>query len=122
MKLDHMLGGKTRVLMQVVDVLGENGGNLAGFIERCQRAVAAARPGRGKGRLHRKAPPPCFVAGVLAGDEFIVWDRPVAGPHAAGRTEIGNAGFGGDAGAGKRNNDFRLGDHVAKLFHAAAKI
>jgi len=117
-----MLGGKTRVLMQVVDVLGHDGGNFARFVERRQRAMTSARPGRGKGRLHGKTAPPCFVAGVLAGDEFIVGDRPVAGPQSAGRAEIGNAGFGGDAGAGERNNDFRLGDHVAELFHAAAKI
>ena len=117
-----MLGGKTRVLMQVVDVLGHDGGNLARLIKRRQRAMTAARLGRGEGRLHRKPPPPCFVAGVLAGDEFVVGDRPVAGPQSAGRAEIGNAGFGGDTGAGKGNNDFRLGDHVAELFHAAAKI
>src|ERR1700733_8794427 len=105
MEFDHMLGRKTRVLVQVVDVLGDDGGNLARFIERRQRAMTAARSGRGKGRLHRKTPPPCFVAGVLAGDEFVERDWPVAGPHSAGRAEIGNAGFGGDAGPGERNND-----------------
>ena len=122
MKLDHMFGGEAGHLMQVVDVLGDYGGNLARPVERGQGTVTAAGFGRRKSRLHRKAPPPGFVAGILAGDEFIERDRPVAAPQPARRTEVGNAAFGRNAGAGEGNDAGGFGDHVAELFHAAAKI
>ena len=57
-QLDHVVGLEARHLMQIVDVLGDDRGDLAGPVERGQRAVAAAGLCRGKGRLHRKAPPP----------------------------------------------------------------
>ena len=122
MKLHDMLCRETRYLMQIVDVLGDDGRNLAGLVERGQRAVTAPGPRRGEGRLHRKTPPPCLVPRIGTGDEFIERDRTVAGPQSAGRTKIGNAAFGRNAGAGKGNDGGGLGDHVAELFHAAAKI
>jgi hypothetical protein len=118
----HMVGGETRGLMQIVDVLGDDGGDLAGPVERGKRAVAASRPRRGKGRFHRKAPPPCLIPGIGTGDELIERDRAVAGPQSAGRAEVGNPAFGRNAGAGEGNDGRGLGDHVAELFHAAAKI
>src|ERR1700724_3273507 len=93
-KLDDMFGRKSRYLMQIVDVLGDDGGNLAAPVQRSQRAMTASRPRRGEGRLHRKAPPPCLIPGIPAGDEFIERNRTVAGPQSAGGTEIGNSGFG----------------------------
>ena len=93
MQLDDVFGREARYLMQIVDVLGDDGGNLAGLVERGKRAVTASRLGSGKGRLHRKAPPPCFVARILAGNEFIKWNRAVAGPQSAGRAEIGNSAW-----------------------------
>src|SRR5260221_7073958 len=47
--------------MQIVDVLGDDGGDLAGPVERGERAVTAPRLCRGKGRLHRKTTPPSFI-------------------------------------------------------------
>ena len=54
--------------------------------------------------LHGEAPPPGFVAHLLARQEFVERDRPVLGPDPAGRTEIRNAAFGRDAGAGERQD------------------
>src|SRR5580692_3757299 len=42
-KLDNVIGRETRDLMQIVDVLGDDGGNLSGLVQRCQRAVPASR-------------------------------------------------------------------------------
>src|SRR5260370_17608573 len=86
----HVIGREPRYLMQIVDVLGDDGRNLAGLVERGERAVAASRPRRGECRLHRKAPPPRLISRVLAGDEFIEVDRTLAGPQSARRPEIGN--------------------------------
>ena len=94
MQLDDVFGGEARDLMQIVDVLGDDGGDFAGLVERGQRAMTASRLRRGEGRLHRKAAPPCLVACIRAGDEFVERDRPVAGPQSARRAEIGNAAFG----------------------------
>src|ERR1700724_545420 len=70
MQLDDVLGGKPGRLMQVVDVLGDDGRDLASLIERGERAVAAPRLGRREGRFHRKAPPPGFGPRFRTGDEF----------------------------------------------------
>src|SRR5579863_9451576 len=101
--------------MQIVNVLGDDGGNLAGAVERGERAMAAPWLGRGESRLHGEAPPPGFVARIFADDEFIKGDRPVAGPQPARRAEVGNTALGRDTGAGKGNDDGCLGDHVAEL-------
>src|SRR5258708_29406806 len=60
-ELDDVLGCETRYLMQIVDVLGDDGRNLAGPVERGQSAVAASRLCCGECRFHRDAPPPCIV-------------------------------------------------------------
>ncbi len=79
-ELDDVLGCETRSLMQIVDVLGNDGRNLAGPVERGQRAVATSRLCRGECRFHREAPPPCLVPGVRTGDKLVEWNRTVAGP------------------------------------------
>src|SRR5882757_712750 len=121
-QFDDVFGREARYLMQIVDVLGDDGGNFAGLVERGQRAVTASRLCCGKGRLHRKAPPPRLVAGIPAGDEFIKRNRTIASPQSAGRAEIGNSAFGRNTRAGEGKNGGGLGDHVAELFHPAAKI
>src|SRR6185312_6753561 len=122
MKLDNVIGSKTRNLMQIVDILGDDAGNLSGLVQRSQRTVTAPRPRRGKSRFHCKTPPPGLVAGVRTDDEFIERDRTVTSPQSAGRAKIGNAAFRRNASTGKRNNDGGFGDHVAELFHATAKV
>src|SRR4051812_20695261 len=110
------------MLVQIVDVLRDDGRDLARLIERRQRPVAAARPRRGKGGLHGESAAPCLVAGLLTGDKFVVADRPVAGPYTAWRAEVGNPAFGRDAGAGEWNDNLCGGNQVAKTFDAAVKI
>src|SRR6266478_8229689 len=83
-EFDDVLGCETRCLMQIVDVLGDDGRNLAGPVERGQRAVATSRLCSGECRLHREAPPPSLVAGVWTGDKFVERNRAVAGPQSAG--------------------------------------
>ena len=41
---------------------------------------------------------PVFVPGRSAGHEVVVQDRLILGPNTAGRTKIGDAAFGADAG------------------------
>ena len=74
--------------MKVVNVLRDDTGQLAGAIERCERAVTAAGLCGAERLLHGETPLPGFVARFLAGDELVVHDRPVLGPNPAGRTEI----------------------------------
>jgi hypothetical protein len=83
-KLDDVIGREARGLVQIVDVLGDDGGNFAGPVQRGERAVTASGLGCGKCRLHRKSPPPGFRPRIGAGDEFIERDRAVAGPQSAG--------------------------------------
>src|SRR5450759_3702983 len=89
MQFDDVFGGKPRYLMQIIDVLGDDGRDFSRSVERGERAMAASRLCRGKGRLHRKAPPPCFGSGLGTGDEFVERDRAVAGPKSAGGAKIG---------------------------------
>ena len=114
MQLDHVVGLEAGYLMQIVDVLGDDRGDLAGLVERGQRPVPAAGLRRGKGRLHRKAPPPGFVPRLGTCDEFVERDRAIAGPQPARRAEVGNTAFGRNAGAGEGNDTGCLGDHVAE--------
>src|SRR6185312_976455 len=58
MQLNDVVGCEAGSLVQIIDVLGDNRGNLAGAVERGQRTMAAPRLCRGKRRLHRKAAPP----------------------------------------------------------------
>ena len=122
MEFDDIIGRKARGLMQVVDVLGDDGGNFAGTIERRQGAVTTPRFGLVEGVLHGKAPAPCFVAGVLAGHEFIERNRLIAAPQSARRAEVGNAAFGRNPGSGKGHDDGRARDHVAEPFHVSLKL
>src|SRR6476619_6761103 len=93
--------------MQVVDVLRDYGGRLAGAVEAREREVAAARPGGGELRVHGKAAPPRLVPHFLAREEIIERDRPVLRPEPAGRAEIRDAALGGNSGAGERGNQAR---------------
>src|SRR5947208_4298637 len=108
-EFDDVLGCETRYLMQIVDVLGDDGGNLSRSVERGQRAVAASRLGCGECRFHREAPPPCLLPDLRTGDKFIEWNRTVAGPQSAGRAEIGNAAFSRNPRAREWNNGGGLG-------------
>src|ERR1700719_3866807 len=108
--------------MQVVDILGDDGGNLAGAIEARQRPVTPPRPGIAELVGHGKTPPPGFVARLLAGQELVERDRLVLGPKAPGRTEVGDAAFGRNAGPGKWDNGPSVVDQVVQLGLGAVEI
>ena len=101
-QLDDVRGGKARGLVQIVDVLRHHRRRLAGPVEAGERPMAAARPGAAEAVLHGETPPPRLVAHVAARQEVVERDRPVPGPEAARRAEIGDTALGRDAGAGER--------------------
>jgi hypothetical protein len=107
-QLHDVFGRNAGGLMQVVDVLSHHARRLACAIERGQRLVAAAGPGATELVLHGEAPPPGFVARLLAGEEIRKVDRPHPGPDAAGGAKIRDAAFGRDARTGKRHDDAGL--------------
>src|SRR4029077_5106388 len=98
--------------MQVVDILGDDGGHLTGAVKARQRPVSAARPGIAELVGPGEAAAPGFVARLLARQELVEWDRLVLGPQPPGRAEIGNAAFGRNTGPGKWDNDPSLVDQV----------
>ena len=70
---------------------------------------------RGKIRVHPEAAAPVLQPRLLRGDEILVGDRlDAAGPKPAGAAEIGNSGFGRDAGAGQRDDPLRPRDQAAQ--------
>src|SRR5262249_82014 len=122
MQFDHVIGGNARVLVQVVDILGDNARNLAGLVQCSKSPVAAARLGRRKHRRHRKPALPGLVPRLLARHELVVGDRPVAGPDAARRAEVGDAAFGGDPGAGEGDDAETSGKQLPQSLDALAQI
>src|SRR6202451_1444671 len=101
--------------MEIVDVLGNDGGHLAGAIETRQRPVAPPRPGIAELIGHGEAAPPGFVARFLAGQELIERDRLFFWPKAPRRAVIGDAAFGRNASPGEWDNDPSLVDQVRQL-------
>src|SRR4029077_898819 len=57
-QLDHVFRRYSGALVQIVDVLRDDGRRLASAVEARKRKVSAARPGGGKLRIHGEAPPP----------------------------------------------------------------
>ena len=108
--------------MQVVDVLRDYGGRLAGAVEARERKVAAARLGGGEWRVHGKSPPPRLVPHLLAREELVERDRPVLRPEPAGRAEIGDAALGGNPGTGERGYDARGFDQALQLVNGSLHI
>ena len=80
-----------------------------------ERAMAGVGLGLQHGLVGGELAPPGFAARFVGGHEVVEVDRPVLGPDAAGRAEIGNARFGRDAGAGEGDHAFRLGDHALEI-------
>src|SRR5215471_1661524 len=108
--------------MQVVDVLCDDRRNLAGAVQRGERAMTAPGFCRGKSWFHREAAPPCLVPRFLTRDKLVEGNRPIASPQSARRTEIRYPAFGRNAGAGERDDCGGRGDHVTEVFHSAAKV
>jgi hypothetical protein len=121
-QLDDIVEGKAGGLVEIVDILGDDGRYFSLPVEARKGAVAAARPGCGKLRLHGKAPPPGFRVHGGARLEGIERDRLVCGPQAAGGTKVGYAAFGGNAGAGERHDDLRRCDQRAEPCDSGLQI
>ena len=83
--------GMPEVLVQPVDVLGDDRRDLAAPHQRVDRAVAAIGLGRLEDVLHLEAAAPGFAPRLLGGEELVEIDRRHLGPDAAGAAEIGDA-------------------------------
>src|SRR5579883_1794324 len=108
--------------MQIVNILGDDRGYLAGAVERCECPMTASWARSGKCPLHGEAAAPGFLASLWACNKLVEGDWPVAGPYSAWRTKIRYPALGRDSGARKRNDDGSFGDHVAQPFNAATNI
>ena len=114
-QLDHLVVGHAGGLVQPVDVLGDDGCHPALLDEAGERAVAGVGGGLLQGLVARELAPPGLAAGFGGGHEVAEVDGPELGPDAAGRAVVGDARFGGDAGAGEGHHAFRLGDHALEI-------
>ena len=114
-QLDHLVVGHAGGLVQAVDVLRDDGCHLALLDEAGERAVAGVGGGLLQGLVARELAPPGLAAGLGGGHEVAEVDGPELGPDAAGRAVVGDAQFGGDAGAGEGHHAFRLGDHALEI-------
>ncbi|HEV3005908.1 MAG TPA: hypothetical protein VGX78_15685, partial [Pirellulales bacterium] len=104
-------------LVQTVDVLRDDGGQAACGLPPGERLMAGIRPGSGEIAVGLGLLAPVLVPRFAAGQKCIEVDRLVLGPHAAGRTEIGNSALGARAGAGERNRNFRLRQPAGNLLN-----
>ena len=84
--------------------------------------MTTSRPGVAELISHGKAPPPGFVARLLARHELIEWDRLVLGPETAGRSEVRDAALGGNAGTGERNHDFGFAYQIVETCHCRIQV
>ena len=103
MDLDDALRRYAGGGVQPVNVLGDDVGDVAQLHQPRHRPVAWTGFCLGDGLADHQEAPPCLEAGVFGGQKRTVFDGLVARPEAAGRAEVGNAAFGGDAGAGEHH-------------------
>lgn len=74
-QLDDPVRIDARLLVEVVDVLGDDAGRLAGAHQPGDRAVAAVGFGAGDVAVDDEFPPPRLAARVFGGDEVLEVDR-----------------------------------------------
>jgi hypothetical protein len=121
-QLDHFRIGNAGVLVQPVDVLGDDRGGAAGTDQFGAGAVAAVGGGLSKCVLHVETPFPGFPAGFVGAHEVAEIDRGVLGPDAAGGAEVGNAGFGADPGAGEQDDAIGGVDQAGEFFQVVVGV
>jgi hypothetical protein len=97
MKLDHLLGRDTRVLMQIVDVLRDHAGRLPHADEFGDGGMTRIRLRPDPAILVAEAPAPCFPPRGFGRHELLEVDGLHARPDAARTAEIRDARFGADA-------------------------
>jgi hypothetical protein len=98
-QFDHLLGGDARFLVQPVDVLGNDGAGRAAPYQFRNRFVTPVGLGRGNGLVAVELSRPVLAPGVGRFHELAEVDGTVTLPDSAGASEIGDSGFGADAGA-----------------------
>ncbi len=92
--------------VKAVNVLGDQAKQLARPFKRGNRAVSGVGLGVAQHRVGLGGQAPVIAPGLGAGAEEVEGElsRIVLGPQAAGRTKIGDAGLGRDAGAGQHQH------------------
>src|SRR6185312_4644676 len=111
-QLYDAIRGHARVLVQVVDVLGDDRLRLAGRHQARAGVVAGVRLAAGPAGATGEGAIPRLATLGLAADEIPEVDRAHLAPDPARTAEIGNAGLCGNAGPGEDRHAPRALDHV----------
>ena len=121
---DHVVDGAPRPLMQAVDVLRDEGVQLAAPLERDERPVAGVRRGV-PGRMIEPALPgqPAHL-GIrhVEVDVRELLGLRIPGPHTLRAAEVRDAGVGRDAGARQRDHSCRRRDPAANTFNRLVRL
>ena len=122
MQFDHVGGGETGILVQVVDILRHHGWDLARPVQARQRPMPAAGFCAAELLIHGETPPPAVVSHLLAIQKVAEIYRPHLGPQAAGGAEIRNPALGGDARPGERHNDLGVGHQAPQALDSGGEV
>ena len=115
MQLDHLVLGNPRILMQVVHVLSDHTGRLAGRNEVCHRIVSKIRFRSDPAVSVVETSAPGLASLCFRSNELLKVNGLHAAPDSAGAAKVGDARFSADAGAGKD-------DHTARRIHETAEL
>ena len=110
------------VLVQPVDVLGDDRGRLAAADQFGAGAMAAIGGGLAEHVLHGEAAAPGLPARLVRAHEVPKIDRRHFGPDATWAAEIGDAGFGADAGAGEQHDPVGGVDQAGEFFQVVVHV
>ena len=113
-ELDEPVLGDAGFLVQPVDVLGDDAGNLAAADELGDGEVAAIGRGVVDGLPGGELAPPGLAARLLGMHEVLEVDGLVLGPDAPGAAEVRDAGLGADAGPGEDDGAAAGLEHLAQ--------
>jgi hypothetical protein len=116
---DHLLVGHAGRLMQIVDVLGDDVRCLAAAHQFGDGTVAGIGRGVREHVLHGETPPPRLATHLGGAQKIVEIDGRHLRPDAAGRTEIGNAGFGRNARAGENHHARHAAQKPGEIFDVA---
>src|SRR5271168_1193980 len=109
MKLDHLMRGHARSLVQIVNILRDHMSDLAGVDQGRNSKMTVIRFGTDPAGRPGKGALPSLAPRVLVVHECVEVDRFHPAPDAARAAEIWNAGFSRDAGAGEDDGSRRTG-------------
>ena len=109
-ELDHLLPGYARILVQVVDVLGDHARDLAEPDQLGDRPVPAVGRGARDVPVDQQLAPPGLDTCLLGGEEVLVIDRRGLRSDAGRAAEVRDARLGRYTGAGKDDSPARVRD------------